>query len=308
MRVLRHALDELIECPTYGDISTVKLIERAALYARDAAAGRCRLGKGFHLSRPYYAQYIANVRFSRYTIAGIYALFIIVLVFSGISVYVFIGIYWVALLMELLVWSNNPVHAIKASPRNAYQIVILILTFILSCNNVEWALVFIPWMLIGFYKPLWKLIGVIMQTLRSLLYLFLILCIFFVFFSLLGYIMWSDVESSYEFLSYSSVWESFLSSFVLSTTETFPDVFQGPFQKNESLALVYYGFFVVVIIFFMFSALLGALVQNYRLIIQGNESTGESFKEKFAKAIAFILLKSAKEFQLIEISSDSVND
>lgn len=85
------------------------------------------------------------------------------------------------------------------------------------------------------------------QSLRTFMEMLLLLLFFLVFFSISGFYLFSSVP---EYEQFTTIWNSFISLYVLLTTSNFPDVMM-PAYKHNQLYVLFFVFFLCVNLYFL---------------------------------------------------------
>ncbi|KAH9406188.1 Two pore calcium channel protein 1 [Tyrophagus putrescentiae] len=100
------------------------------------------------------------------------------------------------------------------------------------------------------------------QSLRSFLEMLLLQMFFLLFFAISAFYLFSSVPH-YE--AFSSMWNSFLSLFVLLTTSNYPDVMM-PAYKQGQLYVLFFVFFLVVNLYFLLNIMLAVVYTAFSQI------------------------------------------
>jgi hypothetical protein len=218
--VLSHGLEVIQLQKDYRKcVSTAGVIDQAAMFAKDAFAGRnCDAGFGYMCTRPKFAVVCEKVRFSRIFKLLLVGLFIYALIAGEFANIAFIGVNFIGVVLEVFALENNPLEYLKRSSRHAFQIVSSFICIILASIKLQYASVFIPWTLLAFYNPTWKLLSTVHQTVSKVLHIILSILVIICFYALFGHFLWSDLPSVENYFDFSSIGSSLLTFFVLLTT------------------------------------------------------------------------------------------
>lgn len=95
------------------------------------------------------------------------------------------------------------------------------------------------------------------QSLHAFAYMLCLLLFFLVFFSISAFYLFSPIT---EYDQFSTMWNSFLSLFVLLTTANFPDVMMPAYRTNQSYAL-FFVVFLVINLYFLLNIMLAVVCQ-----------------------------------------------
>jgi hypothetical protein len=307
-------------------------IVRAAAYAKDAFSGRCHMGYGYLFSRPDWARVMSRMRFNGYyvvqtmmVVSYIASVLVPIVLFAGGTqnkrdrylIVLYLQLASALLFLFAFILETGAIGFFRfmlfTHGRGVFQLLVMIGVFVtiviglIANRHSSDALgllpsVIIPWLPVGFSKRIWDLSWTIVNTFMDLLKFWILMLIFILFYSQLGYRLWKDTYSA----SPETIWtspqpanfdnfgNSFLSMFILLTTESYPDAMTLGYEKTPAGAIAFFWSFIIIMVFLVMSAFVAVLVQQYRIQIH-KRARREKHKEQLACTVAFILLRIAQE-------------